>query len=110
MHPNQIMGSPPLQEAQALANWWTQHAHDAFHRLSASAPVAVPPAMQETISDAIMAYRTAKHTSPSTSSTLGSLNWSRASTIREVKSARAHATTVTVKVPVQPRDGPELKV
>ena len=59
MHPNHIMVSPPLPEAHALANWWTQHAHDAFHRLSASAPVAVPPAMQETISDAIMAYRTA---------------------------------------------------
>ena len=59
MHPNQLVVSPPLPEALELANWWAQHAHDAFHRLSASAPVAVPPVMQETISSAIMVYRTA---------------------------------------------------
>ena len=59
MHPNQIQLAPPVPEAQALANWWTQHAHDTFHRLSASAPVAVNPEMQETISNAILAYRAA---------------------------------------------------
>ena len=50
---------PPVPEAHALANWWTQHAHDAFLRLSASAPVAVNPEMQESISNAILAYRAA---------------------------------------------------
>ena len=59
MHPNQIVVSPRLPEADALANWWTQHANDAFNRLSASAPVAVNPEMQETISSAILAYRAA---------------------------------------------------
>ena len=59
MHPNQIQLAPPVPEAQALANRWTQHAHDTFHRLSASAPVAVNPEMQETISSTILAYRAA---------------------------------------------------
>ena len=59
MHPNQIVVSPRLPEADALANWWTPHANDAFNRLSASVPVAVNPVMQETISNAILAYRAA---------------------------------------------------
>ena len=59
MHPNQIEVSPRLPVADALADWWTQHANDAFNRLSASVPVAVPPEMQETISHAILAYRAA---------------------------------------------------
>ena len=59
MHPNQIQIAPDVQETHALAIWWMQHAHDAFLCLSASAPVAVNPEMQESISSAILAYRAA---------------------------------------------------
>ena len=45
MHPNQIVVSPRLPEADALANWWTQHANDAFNRLSASARCLVATAL-----------------------------------------------------------------